>query len=254
MVGNREKAVGVGRKIYPDDVGFLVHHYVEEPGILVGGPVVVLAPHMGGEQVVQRGHRSPPWDLRGGFEPFGMLVEHGINIDRADIALLVIDATEGVTHQDQRLAERIDAAGSPVVMVLNKWECLGTDARQSVLADVEDRLAFLGYAPVVKVSALTGLGVHTLHPTINLAIEAYHRRIPTAELNRVIQAAQVAHAAPGARILYATQGAIDPPTFTLFANHRLHPTYLRYIERRLREHFEFGPTPLELRVRRRSSS
>jgi len=176
------------------------------------------------------------------------------SIDRADIALLVIDATEGVTHQDQRLAERIDAAGSPVVMVLNKWECLGTDARQSVLAEVEDRLAFLGYAPVVKVSALTGLGVHKLHPTINLAIEAYHRRIPTAELNRVIQAAQVAHSAPGARILYATQGAIDPPTFTLFANHRLHPTYLRYVERRLREHFEFGPTPLELRVRSRSSS
>ncbi len=176
------------------------------------------------------------------------------SIDRADIALLVIDATEGITHQDQRLAERVDAAGSPVVVVLNKWECLGTEARQAVLADVEDRLAFLGYAPVVKLSALTGLGVHRLRPIIDLAIEAYHRRVPTAELNRVIRAAQTDHPASGARILYAVQGTTDPPTFTLFANHRLHPTYLRYIERRLREHFELGPTPLQLRVRRRSSA
>ena len=173
-------------------------------------------------------------------------------IDRADAALLVIDATEGVTHQDQRLAERVDAAGSPIVVVLNKWEAVDTEARVEVQRDVGDRLGFLGYAPVLKVSARTGLGVHRLLPALREAIAAYHRRVPTAELNRAVQAAQSAHPAPGARILYATQGAVDPPTFTLFATRTLPPTYLRYIERRIREHFGFGPTPLKIRVRRRS--
>jgi GTP-binding protein len=173
-------------------------------------------------------------------------------IDRADAAILVIDATAGVTHQDQRLGERVDAAGSPIVVVLNKWETLDADTRQQVLVDVGDRLAFLGYAPVLKLSALTGLGVHKLLPALRQAIEAYHRRVPTAELNRAIQAAQLAHAAPGSRILYATQGAVDPPTFTLFTTRPLPPTYLRYLEKKIREHFGFGPTPLKIRVRRRS--
>ncbi|HEX2039978.1 MAG TPA: ribosome biogenesis GTPase Der, partial [Acidimicrobiales bacterium] len=174
-------------------------------------------------------------------------------IDRADAALLVIDASEGVTHQDQRLAERVDAAGSPVVIVLNKWETLDAEGRADMLGQVADRLAFLGYAPVLKVSAKTGLGVHKLLPALQQAIDAYHRRVPTGELNRVVQEAQAAHPPPGARILYATQGATDPPTFTLFANRTLPPTYLRYLERRIREHFDFGPTPLKLRVRRRAS-
>jgi GTP-binding protein len=173
-------------------------------------------------------------------------------IDRSDAALLVIDATEGVTHQDQRLAERIDAAGTAVVIVLNKWELLDADQRAAVTAEVADRLAFLGYAPVLKISALTGKAVHRLLPALEQAIDAYHRRVPTGELNQVIQAAQLAHPAPNARILYATQGAADPPTFTLFTNRPLHASYLRYVERKIREHFAFGPTPLKLRVRRRS--
>lgn len=172
-------------------------------------------------------------------------------IDRADAAVLVIDASEGVTSQDQRLAERIDAAGSPVVLLLNKWETLDAEAREHVLGEVADRLAFLAYAPVLKVSARTGLGVHKLLPALDQAIDAYHRRIPTAELNKVVQEAQAAHPAPGARVLYATQGATNPPTFTLFASRALPQPYLRYLERRIREHFGFGPTPLKLRVRRR---
>jgi GTP-binding protein len=174
-------------------------------------------------------------------------------IDRANAALLVIDATEGVTHQDQRLAERIDAAGSPVVIVLNKWELLDTETRVEAQAAVADRLGFLGYAPVLKVSARTGLGVHKLLPALHQSIEAYHRRVPTRELNEVVQQAQQAHPAPGGvRVLYATQGATDPPTFTLFTTRPLPPTYLRYLERKIREHFGFGPTPLKLRVRRRA--
>jgi GTPase len=175
-------------------------------------------------------------------------------IDRADASLLLIDSTEGVTHQDQRLAERIDAAGSPVVIVLNKWDVAGdAERRARVLADVEDRLAFLAYAPILKVSAQSGLGVHKLLPAIGNAIDAYRRRVPTRELNKVIAEAQAAHPAPNAKVLYATQGATDPPTFTLFATRTLPAPYLRYLERKIREHFSFGPTPLKLRVRRRSS-
>ena len=173
-------------------------------------------------------------------------------IDRANAAILVIDATEGVTHQDQRLAERVDAAGSPIVVALNKWELLDADARAEVTADVGDRLGFLAYAPVLRLSALTGRGVHRLVPALDEAISAYRMRVPTRELNRVVQQAQAAHAAPGARVLYATQGATDPPTFTLFTTRKLPPTYLRYLERSIREAFGFGPTPLKFRVRRRT--
>jgi GTP-binding protein len=174
-------------------------------------------------------------------------------IDHAEAALFVIDATEGVTHQDQRLAERVDGAGNPIVICLNKWELLDATQRAQVTTDIEDRLSFLSYAPVLKISALTGLGVHKLLPKLAASVEAYHRRVPTRELNKLIAEAQAAQASPGGRILYATQGATDPPTFTLFATRTIPPTYLRYLERRIREHFEFGPTPLKLRVRRRGA-
>ena len=175
------------------------------------------------------------------------------SLDRAQCALLVIDASDGVTRQDQRLAERVDAAGGPVVILLNKWDTLNAEARAAVTAEVEDRLSFLAYAPVLKVSALTGLGVHKLLPALGEAMIASHKRVPTGELNRVIASAQSAHPSPGGRILYATQGAADPPTFTLFATKAVPAPYLRYIERKLREQFGFGPTPMVFRVRRRSA-
>jgi GTP-binding protein len=113
-------------------------------------------------------------------------------------------------------------------------------------------LGFLGYAPILKISARTGLGVHRLLPALGTAIEAYHRRIPTRELNTLIAEAQASHPSPSGRVLYATQGATDPPTFTLFTTKSLPAPYVRYLERRIREHFEFGPTPMKLRVRRRA--
>jgi GTP-binding protein len=172
-------------------------------------------------------------------------------VDASDLAVLVIDATEGVTHQDQRLAERIDAAGCPTVILLNKWELLDAEGRADVTAQVADRLHFLSTSPVIKGSALTGKSIHKLTPALAQAVDAYRRRVPTRELNQVIQAAQAAHPSPEGRILYATQGATEPPTFTLFANRELAPTYLRYLERAVREHFELGNTPVKLRVRRR---
>ena len=174
-------------------------------------------------------------------------------VDQSDVALLVIDATVGVTAQDQRLAERIDAAGSPVVVLLNKWELLDAEERADVQRQVADRLHFIGEAPVLKLSALTGKGVHKLFPALSLSIEDYTRRVPTGRVNEVIRAAQQAQPAPhGVKVLYATQAAVDPPTFTLFTNREIPATYLRYLERRLREAFDMGATPMKLRVRKRT--
>ncbi len=173
-------------------------------------------------------------------------------IDRSDVALLVIDATIGVTAQDQRLAERIDAAGCPVVVLLNKWELLDADARDEVGYQISQRLHFIGESPVLKISALSGKGVHRLLPALSGTIEDYHRRVPTRKVNQVLRAAQAAQPGPhGARVLYATQGATDPPTFTLFANKEIPPSYLRYLERSLREAFDMGATPIKMRVRKR---
>ena len=174
-------------------------------------------------------------------------------IDDADIALLVIDATEGVTGQDQRLAERVDASGCPILILLNKWD-LVTDAekRESLLTEMARKLAFLGDAPVLRVSALTGRGVDRLLPVLSESITQYHRRVPTRDVNKVIAAAQQRQpAGGGAKVLYAVQGATDPPTFTLFTNRELPRHYLRFLERSIREAFEFGSTPLKLRVRKR---
>ncbi len=175
-------------------------------------------------------------------------------VDGSDIALFVIDATQGITAQDQRLAERIDAAGCPIVIMLNKWELIDdAEERERIDLEVKRKLYFVDDAPVLKVSALTGKGVHKLRPVLQEAILQYHRRIPTRDVNRVIADAQQRQAAGGgARVMYALQGATDPPTFTLFVNRELPHTYLRYLERSIREAFNFGSTPLKLRVRKRS--
>ncbi|MGH9024585.1 MAG: ribosome biogenesis GTPase Der [Acidimicrobiia bacterium] len=178
------------------------------------------------------------------------------SVDRADAALLLVDATQGVAQQDQRLAERVDGAGTAVVVVLNKWDAADTEQRARVIDQVADRLGFLAYAPVLRISARTGRSVNRLLPTLREAEAAYHRRIPTPDLNRLLADAQAKHPAPPAgrfrpKVLYGTQGATDPPTFTLFATHRLAPTYIRYLERRIREAFALGPTPVKMRVRLR---
>ncbi len=170
-------------------------------------------------------------------------------LDRADIALLVIDATVGATGQDQRLAERISGAGCPAIVVVNKWELVATEDRDDVLASIGDKLAFLGDAPVLKTTALSGKGVHRILPALTTAAADYATRVPTGALNRAIRDLQIRQPAPTGKIRYAVQGASEPPTFTLFVSGRLPPTYLRYVERSLRERFSLGTTPLRVRVR-----
>ena len=174
-------------------------------------------------------------------------------IDKADIALLVIDSTIGVTHQDQRLSERIDAAGCPIVIVFNKWELADTDERELLTMQIERKLGFLGEPPIMKTTAISGKGVHRLYPILTNAITNYNQRVPTRKVNIIIRKAQVAQPAPGgARVLYATQGATEPPTFTLFVNKKLPRTYIRYLENQLREHIGLGATPIKIRIRNRN--
>ena len=170
-------------------------------------------------------------------------------LDRADIAILVIDATVGATGQDQRLAERISAAGCPSLVVLNKWELIPTEERDSVLETVGIKLAFLGDAPVMKTTAVSGKGVHRILPALSIAAADYVKRVPTGALNRAIRDIQIKQPAPTGKIRYAVQGAIEPPTFTLFVSGKIPSTYMRYIERSLRERFELGNQPIRVRVR-----
>jgi GTP-binding protein len=174
------------------------------------------------------------------------------SIDDADVALLVIDATVGVTAQDQRLAERVDAAGCPIVLILNKWDLVGTEERLGIQGEVTRMLGFVADSSVLKISALTGKNVDKLRPRLQEAIGQYHTRVPTRDVNKVIAAAQQRQPiGGGAKILYAVQGAIDPPTFTLFVNRDVPQHYLRYIERTIREEFGLGATAIKLRVRKR---
>jgi GTP-binding protein len=174
------------------------------------------------------------------------------SIDDADVALLVIDATVGVTAQDQRLAERVDSAGCPIVLILNKWDLVGTEARLEIQAEVARMLGFVADSSVLKISALTGKNVDKLRPRLQEAIGQYHTRVPTRDVNKVIAAAQQRQPiGGGAKILYAVQGAIDPPTFTLFVNREVPQHYLRYVERTIREEFGLGATAIKIRVRKR---
>ena len=189
--------------------------------------------------------------IREGTEWFSM-VRALQSVDAADIAMLVIDSTEGITHQDQRLAERVDAAGCPILVVLNKWEIMTAEQKERTEYQLRTRLSFLGDASVMRTSALTGKGVHRILPALGEAISAYRTRVPTRKVNEVIRMAQQAQPAPhGARILYGMQGATDPPTFTLFTNKEIGTSYMRYIERMLREQCSRGSTPIVGRVRRR---
>ncbi|NNN22703.1 MAG: ribosome biogenesis GTPase Der [Acidimicrobiales bacterium] len=175
-------------------------------------------------------------------------------VDESDIVLFVIDSTQGVTHQDQRLAERIDNSGSPIVIVCNKWDLLSVDEKLAMRKEVEDELAFVGYSPLISISALYGRGVLKLPQLIEKAKDAYQRRIPTAILNEAINKAQIKHPSPQGKILYGVQGATDPPTITLFANRRLPTSWLRYLEHQLRDEFDLEGSPVKLRVRIRGGN
>ena len=181
-------------------------------------------------------------------------------LEHADVALLVVDGLEGATQQEQRLAEEIAAAGAGLVVVLNKWDAVDTEARLHAEDSVADRLAFVGWAPVLRMSARTGARIHRLPPAVRQVLENRRRRIPTPELNRLVRAWQEGHPPPArkgkrARIIFAVQAEVDPPTIVLFVRGGdLAPDYLRFLENRIRQEYDFMGTPIRLRTRRRHQS
>ncbi len=175
----------------------------------------------------------------------------------ADVALLVIDGTQGATHQEQRLAEEIVEAGVGLILVLNKWDIRDEDERLLTEDSVADRLAFVDWAPILRISAKTGSRLHRLPAAVATVLENRRRRIPTPELNRLIRAWQEAHPPPvrggkRPRVIYAVQAETEPPTVILFVRGGdLSDDYLRFIENRLRDTYDFIGTPLRVVARRR---
>jgi GTP-binding protein len=182
-------------------------------------------------------------------------------IEKADVAVLVIDSTEGPTDQDAAIAGEADKAGCAIVIVANKWDLMkgrGPDFSKTFDEDLRRQLKFLEYAPILHISASTGERASKVLETIDKVAEARTRRIPTAELNRFVQAVTAVHppASPGrrhVRILYAAQTGVAPPTFVFFTNvaTEFHFSYERFLANRLRESFGLMGTPIRLQVRKR---
>lgn len=187
---------------------------------------------------------------------YSVLRAHEV-IRQADVVLFVIDGQRGATHQEQRLAEEISKSGSGLVLVLNKWDQLDDDERLHTEDSVADRLAFVDWAPVIRMSALTGARTHRLPKLIREVLEHRRHHIAAPEVNRFVRALQEAHPPPvrkgrRAKILYAVQAETEPPTFVLFVRGGdLGPDYLRFIENRIREQFDFTGTPIRIRTRNR---
>ncbi|NTU70295.1 MAG: ribosome biogenesis GTPase Der [Coriobacteriia bacterium] len=180
-------------------------------------------------------------------------------IDRAHVALLVIDATIGLTDQDQRVANFASERGCALVVLLNKWDALETaEEKEAIDTRVAERLNFVGYAPVLKISALTGRGVARIWDAVDTAYENYMQEIPTSALNKLLTEMRefghtVSKGKQTLRLHYVTQTRTAPPGFTFFANHPtlVDDNFKRYLENRLRERFDLIGTPIVLKFRKK---
>lgn len=180
-------------------------------------------------------------------------------IDRAQVVLLVVDATLGLTDQDQRVAGMAAERGCAMVVLLNKWDLVeGPEAKAEIRERIEDRLMFVGYAPVIAISALSGKNVHRIWNAIDTAYQNYSSVISTSRLNVWLQdIREFGHTiSKGKRILklkYVTQTGTEPPFFTFFCNHPdlVEPSFERYLENRLRSTFGFEGTPIRLKFKKK---
>ena len=184
-------------------------------------------------------------------------------IDRSDVSLLVIDATQGVTEQDSKIAGYIDEQCKAAIIVINKWDAIEKDTgtMNEFIRKVREELKFMQYAPVLFVSALTGQRVTRILEAARAAYEQASRRITTGLLNDILTDAQAALQPPATsgrrlKIFYATQQATNPPTFVFFVNDQtlMHFSYERYLEKQFRKAFGFEGTPLKFILRERTKS
>lgn len=178
-------------------------------------------------------------------------------LKEADVAILMIDATDGVTHQDQRIASEIVEAGVGLVILLNKWDALDEEQRELTERSLPDRFGFVSWAPVLRLSAATGARLNRLGAAVATVFETRVNRAGTGELNRLIRDWTSSHLPPvrkGRRpkIHYAVQAGTSPPTFVLFhSGGDLGDDYLRFLENRLREAFDFTGNPIHIVTRKR---
>ncbi|MGH2826623.1 MAG: ribosome biogenesis GTPase Der [Actinomycetota bacterium] len=180
-------------------------------------------------------------------------------LTRVDVALLVVDISEGVTAHDQHLASEIVEHGRACVVALNKWDRIPREEtdRKRLEDDVTRKLRFLPWATYVRTSALTRRGIDKLAPRLVEAIESHRRRLPTSAVNRIMREAQERRPHPrvggrSIRILYAVQAEAAPPTVVVFSNGRLETGYLRFLENHLREVEAFAGSPVRIQVRIRT--
>jgi GTP-binding protein len=175
-------------------------------------------------------------------------------IEAAEVALVVLDASETIAEQDLRVVEAVVEAGRAMVLVANKWDLVDDDRRYAFEREWERELARVSWASRVNISARTGRGVQRLVPAMAAALDAWVQRIPTATLNDFVGSVVAATPPPvrggkQPKIQYVTQPGVAPPRFVCFTTGPLEPAYRRFLERRLREQFGFQGTPLQISVR-----
>jgi GTP-binding protein len=179
---------------------------------------------------------------------------------RADVALVLIDASEGITEQDERIVGLAHEEGKGIILVLNKWDLVADkeQAYKQFMGDVQQRLKFADYAPVITISAQTRQRITKVFEEIDKVIAEREKRVPTAELNRVFETLASRHEPPlyrakRVKYFYITQVAVKPPTFVVFVNYPegIHFSYLRYIENNLRDAFGFQGSPVRIYAKRR---
>lgn len=179
-------------------------------------------------------------------------------VERADICILMINATEGITEQDTKIAGIAHEMGKPTIIVVNKWDLIEKDNKtmNNFIKDIELEFKYMSYAPKMFISARTGQRVHKLFEMVKFCNENSTRRISTGMLNEVLIEAMAMNQPPAEKgkplkIYYMTQVSVKPPTFILFVNdtHLLHFSYKRYIENQLREAFGFEGTPIHFIIR-----
>ena len=169
------------------------------------------------------------------------------NIRMADVALVLLDASEGVLALDATIAGYAHEGGRGVIVCVNKWDLIAEGKKTAFERDLRDQLKFLDYAPVLFLSAKTGVGVTRIFKAIREAYESATKRISTGELNRFVESLHFEER----RIYYITQASIKPPTFVLFTNRTgpLHFSHIRYLTNQIRKRFGFVGTPIELKTK-----
>jgi GTP-binding protein len=175
-------------------------------------------------------------------------------LDAAEVAIVLLDASEVISEQDQRVIGMVVESGRALVLAFNKWDLVDEDRRPTLAKEIERELARVQWAPRVNVSALTGRAVDKLAPALRTALEGWETRVPTAKLNGWVSDLIAATPPPvrsgkQPKVLFVTQAGVRPPRFVLFTSGFLEAGYRRFVERRLREDFGFAGTPIEVSVR-----